>query len=104
MPFADQVGEVRSLQKLYKNLQYHPAPDASLSLYERAAFSIAVEAYAVPLSTVQGQRLQAMQAGSTLMPLWVLKSRKYEGCFVDPYEEGCPAELSLESTQEQPSK
>ncbi len=92
------------LRKLYRNLQYHPSADAALSLYERAAFSVAVDAYAVPLSTVQSQRLQAIQSANGVMPVWVIRSRKYEGCFVDPYEEGCPSELSLEPKEEPTQK
>jgi hypothetical protein len=86
------------LQKLYANLQYYPRPDAPLTIYERAAFALAVETYAKPITAVQLQRLEAMQAGSSLMSPSTLQSRKSEACFVDPFEEGCPAYPGFERT------
>lgn len=77
------------LRKLYKNLTYRPSPDAPLNHFERAAFGLMVEAYALPLSEVQLRQVQARTTAATLNIKDAAKGNKEldwnaYGCLVDP--------------------
>lgn len=54
------------LVRLYKELNYRPPFDASLTVFERAAFGLVVEQYAMPIVEVQLRQVQARQTAATL--------------------------------------
>lgn len=77
------------LKALYQNVNYRPNAEVPLSLFERAAFSLMVESYAVPLREVQLKRSEVLVKlsgprvglGPNLM------------CDIDVHDPACPDEI-----------
>jgi hypothetical protein len=82
----------KELASLYSNLIYRPAPEVPLTVYERAAFGLVVEAYALPLTEVLQKRMEAQARFVNLgykVP-WGLSR-----CYADPFGHDCPADKEL---------
>ena len=86
----------RHLDRLYKTLVYRPPFDAKLTVYERAAFGLVVEAYAAPMTGVQQQLIEArmkLTGLGTASGRVVTFSETH--CLADPYGHGCPVQKGV---------
>lgn len=71
------------LATLYQNINYRPTAASPLSVFERAAFSLVVEAYAIPLREVQLKRAEVLsKLGLTL--------GGNDMCDIDVHDPVCP--------------
>lgn len=79
------------LDRLYKSLIYRPPFDAKLTVYERAAFGLVVEAYAAPMTGVQQQLADTrMKLVTGFMNGGNPISFQTAYCLADPFAPGCP--------------